>query len=353
MTRFLSALCERLDCEYMIIIPCVSAPDSAMFQCRGTMTQAEKSWFSDALSKQWPTRPLSNQLKRHGSFTVYYDNRAMGRRNHDGYVRDFLRPLGICQEVMISFVGPRSNTAALLALRRQGSRRNVQYCKDFMRRLLPQLTESLNVSAKLRQSELMQLALQEALRNMSIGTFILDGQRQLINGSCPSADEGDFPSVLNLRDRRLYLEDSAQDLGFQQAIADCACWHGGHEVPRPMAAFRIARGGKLNAELLVQPAPHIHSRNESDPHVLVCLSHSEDKHPPQDRLVAQLFGLGLREAQLAVLVADGNDLREAARLMGVTHATVKTYLQRVFSKTGLNRQTELVQLILKSVAVLA
>jgi DNA-binding CsgD family transcriptional regulator len=46
-------------------------------------------------------------------------------------------------------------------------------------------------------------------------------------------------------------------------------------------------------------------------------------------------------------------LREAAADMGVTESSIRTYSKRIFAKTGISRQTELVRLILKSVAPLA
>jgi DNA-binding CsgD family transcriptional regulator len=47
---------------------------------------------------------------------------------------------------------------------------------------------------------------------------------------------------------------------------------------------------------------------------------------------------------LAVVRGDG--LQAAADALGVTLATVKTHLQHVFGKTGTQRQTELMGLIL-------
>ena len=69
--------------------------------------------------------------------------------------------------------------------------------------------------------------------------------------------------------------------------------------------------------------------------------------------MGELFGLTATEARLAIRLADGLSLREAAELMEVTESTVRTYSKRIFGKTGVSRQSELVRLVLKSVVQLA
>jgi DNA-binding CsgD family transcriptional regulator/PAS domain-containing protein len=71
---------------------------------------------------------------------------------------------------------------------------------------------------------------------------------------------------------------------------------------------------------------------------------------PLARLRA-LLGLTESEARLAALLAAGNDLRAAAALLGITYGTARTRLAAIFQKTDTRRQTELVRLLLASLAV--
>ena len=71
-----------------------------------------------------------------------------------------------------------------------------------------------------------------------------------------------------------------------------------------------------------------------------------------ERLVTQLFDLTPSEAHLATLLATGSSLSEAADKLGLTENTVRTYCKTILNKVGVRRQTELVRLILRSVAVL-
>lgn len=62
------------------------------------------------------------------------------------------------------------------------------------------------------------------------------------------------------------------------------------------------------------------------------------------------YGLTHQEAGLAHYLVLGYNLEEAAQQRGVSRNTVKTQLQSIFSKTETSRQSELVSLLLRSVA---
>lgn len=64
-------------------------------------------------------------------------------------------------------------------------------------------------------------------------------------------------------------------------------------------------------------------------------------HPVTEGVIAQLCGLTRCEARAARLVLQGAAPKVMARLLGVSLATVKTHLHRVFAKTGTSGQADL------------
>ena len=64
----------------------------------------------------------------------------------------------------------------------------------------------------------------------------------------------------------------------------------------------------------------------------------------------QLYKLTPAESRLAALLAQGLRLEDVAADLGVSLNTVRTHLKRIFSKTGTDRQAELVRLILSGPA---
>lgn len=61
--------------------------------------------------------------------------------------------------------------------------------------------------------------------------------------------------------------------------------------------------------------------------------------------LAHLLGLTASEARLAVTLAEGIGLREAADLLGVSVNTVKTQLTQVYLKTGVDNRARLTKLL--------
>ncbi len=64
----------------------------------------------------------------------------------------------------------------------------------------------------------------------------------------------------------------------------------------------------------------------------------------KQRLIAR-FALTPAEADLAIEIARGDGRQAAARRLGISVGTVRTHLMRVFEKTGVRRQAELVRIL--------
>lgn len=61
--------------------------------------------------------------------------------------------------------------------------------------------------------------------------------------------------------------------------------------------------------------------------------------------IRNLFGLTMREANLAASLASGRSVREAAEDAGIAYSTMRTYLENVFRKTETRQQSQLVALL--------
>lgn len=71
---------------------------------------------------------------------------------------------------------------------------------------------------------------------------------------------------------------------------------------------------------------------------------------PPVKLAQKLFGLMPAETSLAIQLANGPSLDEAAQALSIRLNMARAHLSSIFSKTGVRRQTELVRLFLNSLA---
>jgi DNA-binding CsgD family transcriptional regulator len=61
-----------------------------------------------------------------------------------------------------------------------------------------------------------------------------------------------------------------------------------------------------------------------------------------------LLGLTRQEARLALLLAEGSELREAAESLGIGYETARSHLRSALAKAGVRRQGQLVAQVVAS-----
>lgn len=85
-------------------------------------------------------------------------------------------------------------------------------------------------------------------------------------------------------------------------------------------------------------------------YVALFMGNTISQNQVPSEIIRQLFGLTGSEAKLVSHLVHGASLFDSADSMGVTINTVRTYLKRIFSKTGTSRQVELVSTVLNSIS---
>lgn len=107
------------------------------------------------------------------------------------------------------------------------------------------------------------------------------------------------------------------------------------------------------ADFVVVPVPTRPTATARMPTVIALTRRPPRLAPRVAAVLEQLFGLTPGEAKLAVLIAGGESLAEAAVALGLTLETARNYSKRLFAKTGTRGQADLVRLVLTSAASLA
>jgi DNA-binding CsgD family transcriptional regulator len=112
--------------------------------------------------------------------------------------------------------------------------------------------------------------------------------------------------------------------------------------------------GKRAYTLLVRSVRR--ARQEQDAGALSCaLVFILDPHVPVEAAEAelrQLYDITSTEARLANLLMEGRTLDECCDLLKIRRSTGRTHLQHLFEKVGVQRQTELISVLLKSIGLL-
>ena len=102
-----------------------------------------------------------------------------------------------------------------------------------------------------------------------------------------------------------------------------------HDIPLPRQPLVMKRGGKRLVVRLV-------ADNSEDRHLLVL----EERYIPLSAESLESLGLTHREAEILLGIAQGKTNKEIAAVLYVSPLTVKTHLQRLYRKLGVESRAE-------------
>jgi DNA-binding CsgD family transcriptional regulator len=121
---------------------------------------------------------------------------------------------------------------------------------------------------------------------------------------------------------------------------------------RTLAARPLLLREKPHVEALLMPAESPEQQALAAPAVLaLCTLPRAHSEAGAERL-SEVFDLPRREAELAMALAEGHSIAEAAEHMGLTLETARNYSKRLYAKLDVRGQAELVKVVYESSAVM-
>jgi len=258
----------------------------------------------------------------------------------------FLMPLGM-DRLLICRVTTPCKMQAWLSVTRGGSDVFSPAEMGELQRIAHIFSEALALFGAMKGIERQRDAYARAAQARATGLIRLDQFGQVLqmdaNAQLWVAD-GHF---LRLSGERLQTTASSTGDKLEQAIRNVLS--GLHDEE-----FLIIDGGDAGAlELLIYPASEaFESAWTIGPRVLIYMGLVGRETAPTPQRLQRLFSLTRREAAIALLLAQGQTLAEAASELGISDQTARAYLKQVFQKSGATRQAELVRRIHGSIAAI-
>lgn len=219
--------------------------------------------------------------------------------------------------------------------------------------LLPHLKRAMRVFVRYAQAYRERAVYQAVIERIGVGVALVDGKSAVMATNAIADAILAARNGLKIVDRRLTAGSVAVARVLESAVhaAAEAQTAPDHAPGRPLA---IARDGDLSPlTVMIHPGPDVQPVNAPLRRSAIVVMRDPDRRASVSAdVVRQLFGLTPAEAHLAALLAQGLDLDEAAAELGIRRNTARSQLQAVFMKTDVKRQSELVRMILSSVATL-
>jgi DNA-binding CsgD family transcriptional regulator len=219
--------------------------------------------------------------------------------------------------------------------------------------LLPHLARAVRLHARLHRIASERALFAGAVEQLAVGTVILDGAGRVCGANQLARQLLEQGDGIRLVEGRLQVHAAREAAEFRRIVSELIAPRD-PGAPRVVQALRVSRpSGRADLGLIVRPVPREPGADSGTaPALAVFISDPEERSAAPVAVLVKLFGFTPTEAQLALALANGLNLEEAARSLGMSRNTARAHLRAVFAKTGISRQGALVRLILKSVAAL-
>lgn len=222
--------------------------------------------------------------------------------------------------------------------------------KAFLSALHPHFRGALYLHSRLNSLDSERKLYSTAVEEMLVGTVVMDGAGRIIRCNSTAKEILAEKDGLMLRQGMLRTEIPGHDHKFQKLI-HAALDSSSQNAVEPHATSVPRGSGRSNLSILIRPIPHSDlSGSKQHPAVAIFIRDPERRPSPSAELLRQLFGFTVAEATLALLLANGRSLDEAAERLNVRKNTARAHLRSIFDKTGARRQGTLIHILMSSVA---
>lgn len=295
-------------------------------------------WTKDPTIKATANAPVG----RITSLEAYGRERFLASEFHN----DFWNRSGIGAERLASKLMVRDRAFASLVIQtgQQNDQIDDHQARAFAA-IVPHAIQATEIMRRLQALKLAREVAELAAQHGSGFAIPVDAQARPVVADDHTEAALRAVDGMRLRGGALVLGDHGPDTKLRRLIAGCAT---------PDAGVRggVVRFGTEEApdrfmiEVLPWSEPCDAAGMIQRPVALLLVSDRQNQRENDRRRIENQFGLTPAEARLATeLLAGGGRGAVAARL-GISDATARTHLSRIFDKTGTRRQSELVALIL-------
>ncbi len=218
---------------------------------------------------------------------------------------------------------------------------------DSLRQLVPHLNRALQISLRLERAEEEWAALARVVDSLRAAVFLVTARGRVCYANDSAEGLARDGEVLTLARGALTPRDPHRRKELRRIIAGAV---GATEGGRPSSGgCLVLEDGEGRAfDVIVSPLGRDSASGfVGSPRAIVFVGGAEGKAPSNLNLLRSLYSLTGAEARLAIALYETDGLAEAAEALGVTIATARTHLKRIFDKTGCHRQSDLIRRLLR------
>lgn len=230
-----------------------------------------------------------------------------------------------------------------------------------LRPLIPHLQQAVRINETLYHVQAQEEAMGLGLDLLTVGVVLFDRMGNIIWSNPMARQLFRTHPAIRLQNKQVFAHDPDQSLELRRLIGRViisettvddplpAMGLTHPDVPYPLAAF-VRR---LDDQELILGD----EEDETETPLLgtfaaLYLSDPGWEQPMDGKVIAKVFGLSKAESTITVLLTNGLTVPEIAKTQHLSEHTVRTHMKNIYPKIGVNRQTDLVRVVLNGVGAL-
>ena len=222
--------------------------------------------------------------------------------------------------------------------------------------IAPHFARALEIRSRLAQSEIVNQIYADAMDRLAVGGIVIDENGKILVMNAIAAELMNRRDGLTMVNGTVRATSTQDDRALQNLIRAALSGEMSHdEAGRQIAqALSISRpSGARDLGVVVNSirlGNKVGDRWRSGATIFIRDPECGVRADPA--ILKQLFGFTQAESALAMQLAKGESLEEAAAELNIRSNTARAHLRSMFAKTGVTRQAELVRILVNGVAPL-
>jgi DNA-binding CsgD family transcriptional regulator/PAS domain-containing protein len=259
---------------------------------------------------------------------------------------EWLRPQGLIDCIQLT-VDKTGTTLALFGVsrRKRDGVADKQACQR-MRLLAPHLRRAVSVAKVMGTTQARASALAETFDGLRAGMFLVDRNGRIIHANVAGHSMMAEGNILSAIGGRLFIQEARSNRqlsGIFTAAGDGDAALGAAGVTLPLTA----RSGQHYVAHVLPLTSGLRNRAAKTYSAVAALFVHSAKaaSPSAPETIAKVFRLTPSELNVLLAIVEVGGVPDVAEALGIAPSTVRTHLNRVYEKTGVARQADLVKLV--------
>jgi DNA-binding CsgD family transcriptional regulator/PAS domain-containing protein len=270
----------------------------------------------------------------------------IGEYQASRFYAEWQEPQGIVDFVCAPIEKTAERTALFCVFRHERDGMADDSALARMRLITPHIRRAAMISQLLEQQAREADLFRHALDGLETGLFLVDGRNRLVHANQSGAEMLGDAVAVTARNGRFATVDGRATAALEAASEAAGSGDAALGVQAISVPIEARDGTHFAAHVLPLTSGDRRSTgSEMRATAAVFVKPTTISAPTGAQLVARAFGLTPGEQRALARVVEVGGVVETADALGVSEATLKTHLNRIFAKTGAQRQPDLVRLV--------